>query len=180
MFVQPDGTLKSGWLSLSLEGDGITKVDDATFLRHTSDLGNYMKEKKTTLCGPNGTDFTDEIIQDLMNKYQKITDVLLLAEKGIYQAIAIVVLKESPEYGGKYLYIETLCSTAKGGGTAILERLQNYLVNENDTIENIVLYPSDTAIGFYRKKGFELKMVWRASNHREGGRRKTRRRTRRR
>lgn len=179
-----EGNLQKKWISSVLngnEGHPTNKPEELLdpvllnpeeFKEECVELAKYFRNLGIRLCGTNGIDFSDDINNEL--EKGSLTDVIIETENSQYKAIAVARLDES-----KYLKIEYLCSIGKGGGSSIIDRIQNFLHyndNKGEQVKKIILEPTPTSFMFYYKMGFKFEASWSGHIEKSGGKRKTRRR----
>jgi len=160
-----DGKLQTGWASKS---DGLDMNEQRRLL--AIKLRNELREQGVRLCNP-VQDLTEEIFERLEDeRLTPPTDILVQAEKGTYQAILIGKKEESTEEST--FHIDYLCSTVKGGGVALINKVK-------ERFSKIELEPLKSLAGYYESLNFNYinikesdTMVWKKQKK---GARRTRR-----
>jgi hypothetical protein len=126
-----DGKLQTGWASKS---DGLDMNEQRRL------LAIELRKQDVKLCNP-VQDLTYEIFEFLEDTVIfPPTDILIQAENGNYQAI---VLGDQ----GNTFHIQYLCSTVKGGGVGLINKIKE--LGKPITLESL---PS--VKGYYEKQGF--------------------------
>uniref|UniRef100_A0A6C0J875 N-acetyltransferase domain-containing protein n=1 Tax=viral metagenome TaxID=1070528 RepID=A0A6C0J875_9ZZZZ len=161
LVLTPDGVLQTGWIVNNQE--------------QSHELGKYLESNKIKLCSPKGTDFSRDIIEVLT--YHEASDILVKAENGKYQSILAARRKTDNTF-----HIEYLCSAYPGAGEWLLNKVKEFVKENRDKFNAVTLYPYTHDLrSYYISRGFveipgRLVVEWRPPS---GGRRKTRRMTRR-
>ena len=141
-----DGKLQTGWASKS---DGLDMNEQRRL------LAIELRKQGVTLCNPL-QDLTKDIFERLEDEdLTPPTDILVQAENGTYQAILIGKRK------GSTFHIDYLCSTVKGGGVALINKVK-------ERFSKIELEPvSKSLAGYYEGLNFNYinikesdTMVW--------------------
>ena len=150
-----NGRLQTGWASKS---DGLDMKEQrrllASELRKHCELLNQQGVKQT-LCNPSKDDCTKGIFERLEDEdLTPPTDILIQAENGTYQAILI------GKREGSTFHIDYLCSTVKGGGVALINKVKQ-------RFSKIELEPLKSLAGYYESLNFNYinikesdTMVW--------------------
>jgi hypothetical protein len=165
-----DGKLQTGWASKS---DGLDMNEQRRLL--AIELGKIEERKEDVkLCNP-VQDLTEDIFERLEDEdLTPPTDILVQAENGTYQALLI------GKRVGSTFHIDYLCSTVKGGGVALINKVKQ-------RFSKIDLEPVSTSLaGYYESLNFNYKnrkesdtMVWISQKGARRTRRKKLRKTRR-
>ena len=156
-----DGKLQTGWSSIPDRVD----MDEEERFRFMNEQRRFMNEQRrllaielrkqrVTLCNPR-EDLTWEIFERLEHKdLTPPTDILIQAENGTYQAILI------GKREGSTFHIDYLCSTVKGGGVALINKVKQ-------RFSKIELEPLKSLAGYYESLNFNYinikesdTMVW--------------------
>jgi N-acetylglutamate synthase-like GNAT family acetyltransferase len=90
---------------------------------------------------------TFDIIQNLNSKSKKIIKFIHANKIKEIDGIAIIQLYD------QHIELKYLCSNARGGGSKLLLLVEEYAIKHNK--KKIVLDALNTAVGFYKKKGFK-------------------------
>jgi hypothetical protein len=153
-----DGKLQTGWAS---ESDRLDMNEQRRL------LAIELRKQDVKLCNPL-QDLTKDIFERLEDEVlTPPTDILVQAENGTYQAILIGKRK------GSTFHIDYLCSTVKGGGVALINKVK-------ERFSKIELEPASKMLaGYYEGLNFNYinikesdTMVWISQK----GARRTRRR----
>ena len=131
-------------------------------------LAIELRKQDVKLCNP-VQDLTYEIFEFLEDTVIfPPTDILIQAENGNYQAILL-------GYQGDTFHIQYLCSTVKGGGVGLINKIK-------ELGKPITLEPASKMLaGYYEKQGFNYinikegdTMIWRPRGGRRTRRKKLR------
>ena len=126
-----DGRLQTGWASKS---DGLDMNEQRRL------LAIELRKQGVTLCNPL-QDLTERIFERLEDEdLTPPTDILIQAENGKYQAISLGYEKDT-------FQIDYLCSTVKGGGVALINKVK-------ELRKPITLEPIPDVEEYYKKQGF--------------------------
>ena len=150
-----DGRLQTGWASKS----------DMNEQRRL--LAIELRKQGVRLCNP-VQDLTEDIFERLEDKdLRPPTDILIQAENGKYQAILL-----GDE--GDTFHIQYLCSTVKGGGVGLINKVKE--LRKPITLESL-----HGVEGYYEKQGFNYinikegdTMIWQPRGGRRTRRKKLR------
>jgi hypothetical protein len=154
-----DGELQTGWASKS----------DMNEQRRL--LAIELRKQGVKLCNPS-QDLTEDIFERLEDTdLRPPTDILIQAENGNYQAILL-------GYQGDTFHIQYLCSTVKGGGVGLINKIK-------ELGKPITLEPASKMLaGYYEKQGFNYinieegdTMKWQPRGGRRTRRRKNKKKT---
>jgi hypothetical protein len=146
-----DGKLQTGWASKS---DGLDMNEQRRL------LAIELRKQDVKLCNP-VQDLTEDIFERLESKYLRPpTDILVQAENGTYQAILLGDERDEGDQG-KTFHIDYLCSTVKGGGVALINKVK-------ERFSKIELEPVSKSLAvYYGSLNFNYKnikesdtMVW--------------------
>ena len=159
-----DGKLQTGWAS---------KSDRLDMNEQRRLLAIELRKQGVRLCNP-VQDLTWEIFERLEHEdLTPPTDILVQAENGNYRALLIGKRK------GSTFHIDYLCSTVKGGGVALINKVK-------ERFSKIELEPLKSLAGYYEGLNFNYinikesdTMVWISQKGARRTRRKKLRKTRR-